>query len=85
MRAKEQHAIGRFLGKPKMGLEHLAMYSFASGNLNEALLYYKQFIEYVMEDVRKVFPYLSENQKIGFYEAEMKYHLDFFYFFLFTF
>jgi len=74
--AQEQNAIGRFLGQPKMGLVHLALASFSAEKFKNAADYYKTYINFVLEDIRKVFPYLSEIQKTGFYKAEMEYHLD---------
>jgi CHAT domain-containing protein/tetratricopeptide (TPR) repeat protein len=78
--AKEENAIGRFLGKPKVGLVGMALNSFMNNQPKEATEAYKTYINYVIDDVRNVFPYLSDNQKVGFYNSEMQYHLDLYYY-----
>ncbi len=79
--AKEAHAIGKFLGQPKSGVIQLSLNSFMAGKPQDATRYSKMYIDLVLEDVRKVFPYLSENQRVGFYSSEMQYHLDMYYYF----
>ncbi|TAE10440.1 MAG: CHAT domain-containing protein, partial [Bacteroidetes bacterium] len=77
---KEENAIGRFLGKPKMGLVGMSMNYFMNNQNPEATASYKKYVDYVIQDVRQVFPYLSENQKVSFYKSEMEYHLDLYYY-----
>jgi len=59
----------------------LALSYFAFDQQTEALEAYQKYIDKVLKDVRETFPYLTEDQKIGFYNSEIEYHLDLYYFF----
>jgi CHAT domain-containing protein/tetratricopeptide (TPR) repeat protein len=78
--AKEENAIGRFLGKPREGLVSLALNYFMNRQAKEGAASYKTYIDFVMKDVRQVFPYLSDNQKVSFYSSQIQYHLDLYYY-----
>ena len=78
--SKEQVEIGRALGQPKVGLVGLAMNEFFNDNNKQAVDAYQRYINLVIDDVTKTFPYLSENQKVSFYTSEVEYHLDLYYY-----
>jgi CHAT domain-containing protein/antitoxin component YwqK of YwqJK toxin-antitoxin module len=74
--AKALVSIGRLVGKPKAGLGELALNSFANNQFKQADESYRTYIDLVIDEVRKTFPYLSDSQKVGFYNTEVDYHLD---------
>jgi CHAT domain-containing protein len=78
--AREKVTIAKLKGKPKNGLIDLGLSLFAANQQKEALSVFQDYIDIVMDDLDKVFPYLSENQKVGFYNSEIKYYLDLYYF-----
>jgi CHAT domain-containing protein/tetratricopeptide (TPR) repeat protein len=78
--AQEQVSIGQLIGQPKLGRSALALYAMANNQPIKAEEAYRTYIDLVMEDVRNIFPYLSESQKVGFYNSQIKFDLDLYYF-----
>jgi hypothetical protein len=74
--ARRIHEIGIKEGNPKKGLIELGLNSFANNQFADAHKAYRSYIDIVIDEVRKTFPYLSDNQKVGFYNSEVDYHLD---------
>lgn len=78
--SEEQVAIGRLLGQPKLGRELMALTAMSSNQPRKAEETYRAYIDLVIEDVRNAFPYLSESQKVGFYNSQINFDLDLYYY-----
>lgn len=77
--ARMKVEIGKQTGSRSYGLIDYSYAALYQNKMNEALKANEQYIDIIIENVHKTFPYLSEGQKVAFYNAEVNYHLDLYY------